>query len=118
MNLIKSKISLSLVFILLASLITFNFKIKSLRELNSLLELTNRDLTYQKSNLENLVLTLEANYQKNLEKLKEFESQKSLLNKELQEVKNSFKEQENEELNDNLLDSINFVSSRMCQKTN
>lgn len=55
-------------------------------------------------------------YKKQIIKLEEFHAEKAKIAKEVEGVKNNFSEQKNEELNDNLLSAIDFVSERMCKK--
>lgn len=55
-------------------------------------------------------------YKKQIIKLEEFHAEKAKIAQEVEEVKSNFSEQKNEELNDNLLSAIDFVSERMCKK--
>lgn len=74
------------------------------------------NLASENESLKSTISMLEKRHELELKKLDELQTQKSILNKELQEVKSNFKEQENEGLNDNLLNAVSFINSRLCAK--
>lgn len=59
---------------------------------------------------------LQMDYKKQIEKLSDFSDKKQALNEDLQTIKATFKEQEDEKINDNLLDAIDFINARLCSK--
>lgn len=102
-----NKILLASLFILASFNIANMYKVSKLQLENKTLILNEQSLLLEKQDLKRALQAI------NNVRLKEEE-----LKKEVQGIKDNFKEEENEELNDNLQSALTFVSERMCKKGN